>query len=396
MSTEEETLDELESSQTNNEEIYQDVQVPKSEKIIVYSRDWTIETVLSQIAQENVDLQPNFQRRTAWKDDKKSRLIESYILGLPVPEIVFAEDMSKPKSFIVIDGKQRLLTVAGFAEPEKYKYWEKPILRGLKGREDLNDLDFQKIKNNVEHKTTLRQLMNADVRCTIISNYKSPDVLYDIFYRLNTGSEPLSTQELRQVLSRGPFSQYLFKVTNNFMLLHKAMGLKQPDNRLYDVEFVLRYLLMSMFGDKYTGNLKQYLDDYSIEVNEQWPKYQSQIESLFAGIDQALTRLAKVFSEDEIGRRFSNKKYYHRYNKAILESLIYCFYNLKDSDLSGTASAAFKTKYEQLFDDPAFVISISGSTKDTEKYRTRFRRMIEITNSAFSVTIPPAKILSAP
>jgi hypothetical protein len=54
-----------------------------------------------------------------------------------------------------------------------------------------------------------REFMNADVRCTIVSNFKSDDALYDIFNRLNTGSVPLSTQELRQVLHKGVFADFL-------------------------------------------------------------------------------------------------------------------------------------------------------------------------------------------
>ena len=91
---------------------------PDLSSLTVYSRDWTVETIYSQIQQGNIDLDPTFQRRHAWQEDKKTRLIESLITGMPVPEIVLAEDVEEERSFLVIDGKQRLLTIAGFINPE--------------------------------------------------------------------------------------------------------------------------------------------------------------------------------------------------------------------------------------------------------------------------------------
>ena len=63
--------------------------------LVVYSRDWTVETILTQIGRGNIDLNPNFQRRNAWNDLKRSKLIESLIIDLPVPEIVLAEDKDR-------------------------------------------------------------------------------------------------------------------------------------------------------------------------------------------------------------------------------------------------------------------------------------------------------------
>jgi hypothetical protein len=61
--------------------------------------------------------------------------------GLPVPEIVLAEDPKKKKTFIVIDGKQRLLTIAGFVDPT-ISYWRKARLQKLKVLDDLNTKTF--------------------------------------------------------------------------------------------------------------------------------------------------------------------------------------------------------------------------------------------------------------
>jgi hypothetical protein len=85
-----------------------DISSPISFKdAVVLNADWTIETIHLQINKGNIDLQPGFQRRVAWNDVRKSRLLESIIVGMPVPNIVLAENKDHRGRFIVIDGKQR-------------------------------------------------------------------------------------------------------------------------------------------------------------------------------------------------------------------------------------------------------------------------------------------------
>ena len=108
------------------------------EQVIVYGRDWTIETIFNQIKRGNIDLNPDFQRRNAWNDIKKSKLIEPYLLGYPVPEIVLAENPNQRGSFIVLDGKQRLLTLCGFIAPDLFKTWRSPKINKIEILEELN------------------------------------------------------------------------------------------------------------------------------------------------------------------------------------------------------------------------------------------------------------------
>lgn len=169
-----------------NDDTIEDLQVLNYDTVAVYSRDWTVETINNQVTQGNIDLNPRFQRRNAWNDQKRSRLIESLIIGAPIPQIVLAEDPNKKKSFLVIDGKQRLLTVAGYLNPE-IPYWARNGLTGLKARPNLNGVTYDQLKTNLEWADAQRALLNADIRCTVISNYEQNDILYDIFYRLNTG-----------------------------------------------------------------------------------------------------------------------------------------------------------------------------------------------------------------
>ena len=105
---------------------------------LVLNADWTIETINLQIKKGNIDLQPGFQRRVAWDDIRKSRLLESIIVGMPVPNIVLAENRDHRGRFIVIDGKQRLATISEFMAGS-YK------LRGLDIRRDLNNKELSEL-----------------------------------------------------------------------------------------------------------------------------------------------------------------------------------------------------------------------------------------------------------
>lgn len=150
---------------------------------------------------------------------------------------MLAESKGKRNSFIVIDGKQRLLTIAGYKDNEKYKYWDRrnPKTADLKSK--YNALSYDDLSSDTE---LLRIFENSALRCTVISNYHSENSLYDIFYRLNAGSTKLSSQELRQALNKGKFSEFLLQVTDEDNILRNVMNIKEPDKRLRDVEVLLR------------------------------------------------------------------------------------------------------------------------------------------------------------
>ena len=90
MSITDESYTQIEDIDSDEEDATQPL--PKgSVAAVVSGTDWTTETIVSQLKRGNIDLNPRFQRRDAWNPDRKSRLIESLIVGLPVPQIVLAE-----------------------------------------------------------------------------------------------------------------------------------------------------------------------------------------------------------------------------------------------------------------------------------------------------------------
>lgn len=363
---------------------------PDFRSLRVYSRDWTVETIYSQIRQENIDLDPKFQRRNAWNDDKKTRLIESLITGMPVPEIVLAEHPEEKRSFIVIDGKQRLLTIAGFINPE-IGYWRKAALIGkeLSLRDDLGALTFNHMENDPTYVNELRAFQNADVRCTVVdSGEQSWDIFYNIFYRLNSGSVPLSSQELRQALNKGPFADYLMEITCESQPIHRVLRCTVPDPRLRDAELILRFMVFVMFSNEYKGNLRGFLDDKMKYITDHWKEYRGQVEQVYSDLNRTIEKLEEILGSENVGRISSSGKRGGRFNKALFEVETYYFMQLEDDSIK-SKKEQFTTEFEKFYEkNPEFGDSIRASTSDLERYTNRYQLFCEFINKTFDTNMP--------
>jgi hypothetical protein len=348
-----------------NDELEDEVDSGKKYSLIVYSRDWTVETIAVQIKRGNIDLNPRFQRRNAWRDDKRSKLIESLLIGVPIPEIVMAESKEEKNSFIIIDGKQRLSAIAGFLEPE-FGSWENPVLSGLKSLDTLNGKSFADLARRGSESSFQRNLRNSAIRCTVVSNYDDTDVLYDIFYRLNSGSVPLSSQELRQALNRGPFSDFIMTSTNDRMPLHQVLNLSSPDRRLRDAEILLRFIALTLFGKDYAGALSPFLDSTMRKINKNWKSdsYKSKVTSILDSFNQATDNLLKTFPKNRVGRRYSDDKWEGRFNRALFEVQAYYFSKIPETKLTKSASEKFLKAFQRLCsEDEDFRESIGATTE---------------------------------
>ena len=254
----------------------------------LWSTDWTTETLVSQLRRGNINLDPRYQRRNAWDTKRKSLFIESLVLGLPIPQIILAEEKGKKGNFVVIDGKQRLLALRQFAVNQDERTGFKPLkLTGLKEREDLNGLSYDDIRNRLDLADDVNNFDNQTVRTVVIRGWSSEKYLYSVFLRINTGSVQLSTQELRQALHPGPFSDYIDDFSVESEPLKSALKLKQPDFRMRDTELVLRYFAYRNFLGHYKGNLKLFLDNATKDLNARWKNDSAQIQDQAKDLEKA-------------------------------------------------------------------------------------------------------------
>lgn len=261
----------------NEEEL--NIDLSKFNQAVIWGTDWTTETMARQLEKGNIDLNPSFQRRDAWSEQEKSRLIESLMLGFPVPPIILAENKQKKNSYLVIDGKQRLLSIRRFYSNVSEKEFKAKNLKEkdafkqlkLKGLDILKDFNGKTYSQmQVENTEYINNLDNQSIRTIVIKNWPDEAFLYTVFLRLNTGSKKLSPQELRQALKPGAFLNFLDDETANSTAIKDMLNNKGADPRMKDIELALRFFAFKCFPDKYKGNLKEFLDYTCENLNGNW------------------------------------------------------------------------------------------------------------------------------
>ena len=261
----------------------------------VSGADWTADTIVNQIHKGNILLSPYFQRRDAWNTKMKSRFIESLFLGLPIPQIILAEKKDKKGTYIVIDGKQRLLSLQQFVEGDEDG--KKLKLIGLEVKENLNKMTYEDIQGS-EYCDEIDAFNNQTVRTVVIKNWPSVEVLYLLFLRLNTGSVKLSPQELRQALYPGKFINYVNNVSSTCTELKQMLNIKKPDFRMRDVEILIRYFAFAVFAKDYSGSMQQFLDNTCNELNKVWDNRYTEIENLYEQFQMAAQMTFNIFGKD--------------------------------------------------------------------------------------------------
>ena len=346
---------------------------------VVWGTDWTTETINNQLVKGNIDLNPNFQRRDAWTDAEKSRLIESLMLGIPVPPIILAENKNKKNSYIVIDGKQRLLSIRRFFAEKKEDGFAPLKLRSLKVLRDLNGCTASKVREiNNDYMTSLE---NQSIRAVIIKNWPDEPFLYTVFLRLNTGSKQLSPQELRQALKPGPFLDYLDDATANSDIIKKMLNNKSADTRMKDIELALRFFAYHYYFNEYTGNLKFFLDTTCERLNSTWSEKENEIKDIFSLFEKTIEFCYEIMGTKSPFSRYEAGVSANRFNRSVFELFTFYFRDEKIRDIVRENKESFVSLFVAMNDDPDFVNAVSGSTKEISNLIIRFDKFFNLISS---------------
>lgn len=334
-------------------------------EIIIVGTDWTTTSILDLILRENIQLNPRFQRRDAWDITRKSRLIESIFLGLPIPPIVLASPEKRRGNFVVLDGKQRLLAILQF-----YGRSETPndsfALKNLEFRPDLNGYTHEALKNDVFLNSVLDALDTQTIRTVLIRNWRTESLLYKVFLRLNLENTPLSPQELRQALHPGDFINFLDDESIKNQALRKILKSKNPDPRMRDVELLLRYVAFHYFLSDYRGNLKRFLDTTCEKLNNNWDYLKIELEDTVSKFEKAVQTTITIFGEENIFRVWSSNSnaYRRKLNRAILDVMVFYF---SDPEI-GEAAENNKERVENAFKE--LCSSSNSKFRDAVEKRT--------------------------
>ena len=388
---EEQLVDEVELAfSAEDESDLSGIQSKTIRDMVVVPTDWTVGTIIEQLRQENIDLSPRYQRRDAWTEAKKSRFIESLFLRLPVPQLVLAE--TSVGSYAIIDGKQRLLSLAQFA---LNGFVSEPLrLSGITLRPILNGKSFSEIRDDRNLREDFNAFYNTTIRTIVVRNWRDERLLYLLFLRLNQNSVSLSPQELRGALHPGKFVNFAELWSGN----SRGMSLlfpKLPDFRMRDVEITIRFFGFQYFANEYSGNMKVFLDDTTSELNRRWNAKYREIEGRAASFDEALIAADEIFSGQAF-RKFvpETERFERRINRAILDIVAY-YFSIEEVRIASLKNKeTVKNAFIQLCrTDMEFVSSVEKTTKSLGATFYRFDRWRSALASALglNVKMPPLR-----
>src|SRR5215204_1357029 len=217
-------------------------------EIVTYPADYTLSVLVDKWRRDQVKI-PDFQRGFVWKQPQASRLIESFLVGLPVPAIFLYTDRADRNNQLVVDGQQRLRSIAYFFEGyfgEEDDRVGRPIfkLTGLHEKSPYINKSYAQLEQ--DDPAAWNRLNDAVLRAFVIQQLDPSDdtSVYHVFERLNTGGTLLSPQEIRNAVSHGQFNDLLHRL-NLWEPWRKLYGSPKPDKRQRDVELILRVIALS-------------------------------------------------------------------------------------------------------------------------------------------------------
>lgn len=246
--------DDMDQLQIEEElQVDEELELQGSGKINFSSKDSEIASLHRQYKKGRLLVQPSYQRKYVWDCKKASQLIESILINIPIPIIYLAA--TKDDKINVIDGQQRLTSIFSFMDgtfPDGSVF----KLRGMVARPELKGKSYKDLDESDQNK-----IYDYSIRTITFSSDSDPDLQYEIFARLNTGSVSLNEQELRNCIYRGPFNEFIKELASDPDYL-KLLGLTGPEKRMKDVELVLRFISF------YTKSYINYKSPIKLFLNE--------------------------------------------------------------------------------------------------------------------------------
>lgn len=337
----------------------------------------SLRQVYDMIRDNDIDLSPDFQRNIVWDQIRKSRLIESILLRIPLPVFYFsANDRGQ---LAVVDGLQRLTAIKEFME-------NKLCLRGL---EYLNiDGATYTGKNKLDDK--LYRRFNLTQITTNIIDSKSPTrAKYDIFRRLNTGGRPLNSQELRNCLSPEPLRNTL-RLMAKSACFRDAMTNSVSDVRMEAQEYALRFIyfrdlyLHNHNGvEAYPGTMDYTLDAFvdSVQQNDNFP-----FDTYIQDFEKAMINAKYLFGRHAFRKVYETTSYdgvRSVVNKALFISWAVC---LADYDPEFIADKFLEFSWvsilgQEISSDETYNYLLSYGTNGWKNIIYSFAKAKEIINS---------------
>ena len=229
--------------------------VEQSKRIEFYLTEYSVELLASKMRNGDFEI-PAYQREDTWEAQRKSRFIESLLMGLPIPFLFFWESPQTGKLEIV-DGSQRLRTIEQFVlgDLPLGELDELSLLQGFRFR-DLPESRQRKIKNR-------------SIRGIVLNEHADEQARFDLFDRINTGSKIANKAEVRRGALVGPFLDLVIELAKDAKFT-KLAPVPEAQNKLRErEELVTRFFAYSDGLDGYRDRVSEFLFAYARRMNQQ-------------------------------------------------------------------------------------------------------------------------------
>ena len=373
--TKEEILENFEENLVSNDEIegnddYSSYSEESERRLVTDKQDPTVSSLYEKYTRNKLILQPDYQRKYVMKQAVASRLIESMLLGIPLPVVYFAEEDNG--SLSVIDGQQRLTAIISFIKG-KFLYDDKPFkLSSLNVLTDLNKKSWNDLTDSQREK-----ILDTSIRAIVIKKESSDDIKFEIFERLNTGSTPLNEDEIRNTIYRGSYMNLLKELEENDKF-DKMINKPNFKNRMVYRGMILRFFA---FKEKtylnYKPSMKTFCNKHIKEFRNMSTEKVEEYRELFK---ETVDKVYTIFGENAFRRltKVEGKNDYEwsktRINLALYDIQMFEFTKYEKEALIRHQDEIRDRMFDLMVNDPDFISSIEKETSNTTTVNYRFSK----------------------
>lgn len=227
---------------------------------------------------------PDYQRNHTWDEKRKSKFIESVLIGLPIPFLFLAETDDEEGRLEIVDGSQRIRTLAEFTSG-------KLVLSELEKLPALNGFAFDQLPLARQ-----RKFNRTTIRIIALSSDADEETRRDLFERINTGSDPLRDMEQRRGIMRGPFITFIERCAAHTLLHTLAPLSPSYVKRREREEYALRFFAYAERYEVFDKSVKEFLDQYVQDKNKAfdetglWNQFEGMLNFVQANFEHGFRR----------------------------------------------------------------------------------------------------------
>lgn len=336
------------------------------DKIKVDQQNVNLGYLIEMLENDEIDLMPDFQRSMdLWNETQKSQLIESLLLGLPLPSFYFSMD-DKTNKWLIVDGLQRLCTFRDFIVDKNLSLTGLEFLEDFEGR-TYNDL-FREEK---------RKISGAKINFYVIEKQTPANVKFLIFKRVNTGGLVLTFQEMRHALNQGIPARFIKELAELEEFKKATCGVVKT-KRMEDRDFANRFVAFYLLGyeDNYQGELDKFLYDGMARLAVLKKGERQKIKEAFK---KSMALSYEIFGDDAFRKRYDiNESRRRPISKAVFDTISVNLAWLTDEQQRALKmkKKEFRSELTEMFNtDKRFHNSISTGTGEKYKVLMRFKKI---------------------